>query len=238
MHQKEFEIRPFPFLDRQIGDLNCTENLFFNCDARIAHQVLQMCLKSNLIYMSHIGGKILDFGCGFGGSTAVLGTYEGDVTCIDLMKYQHYLAKAMANTIISGDGVDYLKKLPANSLDLITAFMIGPESQYHGICKDFYLAAQQALKPDGRILVTSDYETIAALSKIAPTGYGSYLNCKVCKDYNGEIFESDQPTFVGIKSPFDLGNNSSLPTISNLGLLEFQDDDIKEAVEYFRARLV
>lgn len=239
MHQNEFKSEPFPFLDRQIGELSDTKNLLFGKEARIAHQVLQSCLKSSLIDKSHIRGKILDFGCGFGGSTAVLGIYQGDVTAVDLAGFQHHLAKALANKIIRVNGVEYLSKLPANSLDLITAFMIGPEFVYHGICKDFYLAAQQALKPDGRILVTSDYETIATLSKISPKNYSAYLNSTLYNEYDGEVLKTEQLTFIGIKSPCvsDHDASASIPTISNLGILEFENDAIREEIEFFRDRV-
>lgn len=136
-----------------------------------------MVLSSGHLQPKHVQGRVIDFGCGIGTSTLLLLRSGADVVGVDARSNKTHLrpswedTKALAafekaNLVPNGrilitDGLQYLNELPKNSVDLVTSFMFGPD-HIDGcpFFRNFLSAARQVLKPDGKILVTSDQGTI------------------------------------------------------------------------------
>jgi SAM-dependent methyltransferase len=132
-------------------------------------------LSSEVLRVESLRGRVVDFGCGRGVSTALLHSYGGDVTGVELSATSVSQGKELGfvpqDRIKCTDGIEYLKSLPPKSLDLVTCSMLGPDIQ-GGLCRDFLEACHHALKPSGVILVTSDAGTMATLERVNPLGNG------------------------------------------------------------------
>lgn len=136
----------------------------------------------------HYKGKILDFGCGVGGSTYVLAHNATEVSAVDNSASLEELRKlGLPNvSIVDGDGIVLMSQTPKDTYDMVVAYMLGPDDQ--GIFIDaFYTQANRIIKPNGRILVTSDGNTMNLL--VSKYG-GNY----------GERFPQGN-TFIGRKNP-------------------------------------
>lgn len=132
-------------------------------------------LNSGVLRREQLGGKIVDFGCGRGVSTAALSRYGGDVKGVELdsssVQRGRELQFVPSEQIANGDGIQYLKSLPAGTLDVVSASMLGPDIE-GSLCRDFLQACRHALKPGGTVLVTSDAGTLTALLRVNPLGNG------------------------------------------------------------------
>lgn len=188
--------------------------------ARIASKAsnyFEQLISAGFLERRHLSGTALDFGCGCGGASVALAINGARVTAID--KSLSVLIDAWAKcyleqceaTLIEDDGITYLQNLPAESLDIVTAFLFGPDSSGETSSK-FFEAAQHALKNDGRLVITSDHETIANFSQATPKNCGVFLQA----DY------PNTPSFVGGKVgsnhtwPSALGNMASPPIKTKL----------------------
>ena len=161
----------------------------FEHQMREARLYLSFLLNKGLIRLDHLSGSIVDFGCGSGGSSVVLAEFGGAVTAVDLSQAAlNYAKRAIGNfgNCVLGDGINYLRSLPALSLDLVTAFLLGPDTS-GDLTRSFFEAAQHALKRDGRLICASDYETIAWLKRVVPRGNGAFI----------QLEDPLHPLFVG-----------------------------------------
>ena len=144
-----------------------------------AEQTLIAASESGLLLRSHISGKVLDFGCGLGGGALVLSYNGADVTAIDVdpKSIEEFRKYNFINTvnIILGDGIAYMDTLPENSLDLVTAFIFGPDFE-GSLIQRFFAAVKHALKPKGRTLITSDTGTLSLVEGNCPKGCGYFVS--------------------------------------------------------------
>ena len=144
-----------------------------------AQEAIIAASEAGLLLISHISGKVLDFGCGLGGGALVLSYNGADVTAIDIdpkpiEEFRKYSFIDTVN-IILGDGIAYMDTLPENSLDLVTAFIFGPD--FEGLLiQRFFATANHAIKPDGRILITSETGTLSLVERNCPEGCGYFVS--------------------------------------------------------------
>lgn len=157
--------------------------------------LLELLLLHDHLDVSHVTGKVLNWGCGSGGESYIFRRNDADVTAIDISpEFIDRLLKAKIlpeERVICGDGIIYLKGTPDDTYDLITAFNFGP-IDYEFAFKlffDFYREANRTIKPSGRILMTSDTGSYEEMKKYLK-GYGHFV-----------IFEAlgFEPAFVGKK---------------------------------------
>ena len=146
-------------------DLNACDKLTqFNIE-KVESTILTG-LNSGVLRKEQLEGKIIDFGCGRGVSTAALSLYGGDVTgvevCADTIAQGKKLPFVPADKILNVDGIDYLRSLPAGTLDVACSFMFGPHID-GTLCRDFLDACRHALKPGGTVLLQSDIGTLSKL---------------------------------------------------------------------------
>ena len=135
--------------------------------------------KAGLLLKSHVSGKVVDFGCGLGGGALVLSYNGADVTAIDIdsksiEEFRRYNLIDPVK-IIQGDGITYMDTLSEDSLDLVTAFIFGPDFE-GSLIQRFFATANHALKPDGRILITSETGTLSLVERNCPQGYGYFVS--------------------------------------------------------------
>lgn len=168
----------------------------FRFEVQRSSDVLQSLVEEGVIRASHLHGAVVDFGCGFGGSTFVLNKNDAKVTAVERDGRRAEIARkhcsGVGAPVIHGDGIEFLLSLPPNSLDMVSAFMLGPDllNVWLG---DFYAAASHALKPEGIMLATSDYETIANLRNVIPGDrviFRDYGHAVGCIAGRGQTFSS------------------------------------------------
>lgn len=161
-----------------------------------AQEALATAVEAGMISEEHLHGDVVDFGCGGGGSSWVLAKNGARVTAIDLQEKSLDMLRALgvldASAIRCKDGIDYLNSLAAGSLDMVTAFMLGPDINGNLVGK-FYQAANHALKVNGRLIVTSDPDTRQTFQAKVAQGFGF----------------SDGHVFMGLKNPGTSNSPSS-----------------------------
>ncbi len=129
---------------------------------------LSIALEYGVISEEQIKGKVVDFGCGMGGSAWYLKRLGGDVTALDLKEMAELkeLNVLPEDKIVSGDGIEYLSKLPESSLDLIVAIMFGPD-QRGDLARKFLQVAKRVIKQNGAILVFSEVGSLGGFDAVA-----------------------------------------------------------------------
>ena len=132
--------------------------------------VLQFGIYQRQLEMRHVKGKIFDFGCGKGGASILMHLQEGHVTANDKLENKIMM---LINTglfpvenVTCGNGLDYMLIKPASQYDLVTAFFIGENDCNREFLEHFHIASTKAVKPGGRIVVTSDYLTMDKVREI------------------------------------------------------------------------
>lgn len=148
---------------------------FASCDTMVQFNIQQVeaavlaGLSSGVLRIEQLRGKVVDFGCGRGVSTAVFETYGADVLGVELDPTQ--VAKGGELGLVSpgklkcGDGIAHLNSLTAGSLDLVNASMLGPDID-GTLCRNFLFACRHALKPGGTVLITSDAGTLETTNRV------------------------------------------------------------------------
>lgn len=131
-------------------------------------RILSIAAQYEVISEEQIKGRVVDFGCGMGGSAWYLKRLGSDVTALDLgeMTELKRLDVLSEDNIVSGDGIAYLRKLPKSSLDLIVAIMFGPD-QRGDLAREFLPVAKRAIKQNGAILVFSDIGSLGGFDAVA-----------------------------------------------------------------------
>ena len=129
--------------------------------------------------LENVQGNVVDFGCGRGVSTALLASYGANVTGVEIdpqsVEEGVKLDYVPSERVVLADGIQYLKSLPANSLDFVNASMLGPDINGHFI-RSFLQACQHALKPGGVVMVTSDAGTMSLIDGVSPFNNGFTQN--------------------------------------------------------------
>ncbi len=141
------------------------EKLSANLKDRLRYyqETLEAAAETSLLRKEHIAGKVLDFGVSRGLSTALLARSGSDVIGVEIFEPNIVEAQRLglvpADKLIAADGIRYLEEAAPDSLDLITAFMLGPDTNGQ-LSTDLMRVSQNALKENGALLVASDVLTI------------------------------------------------------------------------------
>ena len=132
-------------------------------------------LTSGLLKPEAVRGSVVDFGCGRGNSTSLLLGYGSNVTGVELNQNSVNAGRSLPNfpegKVICTDGIAFLNSLPKGSIDLVTASMLGPDTE-GTLSRDFLTACKSALKPRGIILVTTEARTMDTLIQVNPLKNG------------------------------------------------------------------
>jgi SAM-dependent methyltransferase len=147
-----------------------------------AQEAIIAASEAGLLLKSHLSGKVLDFGCGLGGGALVLSYNGANVTAIDIdsKPIEEFSKYNLIDSvkIIQGDGIAYMDNLPENSLDLVTAFIFGPDFE-GSLIRRFFATANHAMKPKGRILITSETGTLSLVDRNCCDGCGHFVSRNV-----------------------------------------------------------
>ncbi|MDY6854091.1 MAG: class I SAM-dependent methyltransferase [Thermodesulfobacteriota bacterium] len=147
-----------------------------------AQEAILAASDAGILLKSHVSGKVLDFGCGLGGGALVLSYNGADVTAIDIdsKSIEEFRKYKLIDSvkIIQGDGITYMNTLSEDSLDLITAFIFGPDFEGSFIQR-FFATANHAIKPNGKILITSETGTLSLVERNCPQGRGHLVSRNV-----------------------------------------------------------
>ncbi len=152
--------------------------------------------------------RIIDFGAGFGGPTLALTELVrkngGVVDAVEVS--EGHMRLAVENGFVdpdhahTADGIDFLEQLEeeGRQVDLVTAFMFGPDGN-GDFARLFLNAASSVLKPDGKVLMTSDQGTMSAIERVIQQNGTPYEYV-----HGVEIDGQQQPSVI-IASPADFG---------------------------------
>ncbi|HAB50775.1 MAG TPA: hypothetical protein DCE80_01120 [Ignavibacteriales bacterium] len=197
-----------------------------------ARSILQELLDKNYVSHDLLQENTLDWGCGSGGSSLALREHGGLVTAVDTS--QKSIRELVSSEILPveqavlGDGISYLRAQSDNSFDLVACFLFGPPyvlTSNPRLFSDFYTQANRVLKPEGRIIVTSDQSTFKKIAERV-RNYGEIVNLEESLAGFGstQVFvgrKQDRVYVPAMESPFDIGKfhnkNSSKGIISYLG---------------------
>ncbi|MBW2966624.1 methyltransferase domain-containing protein [Candidatus Woesearchaeota archaeon] len=136
----------------------------------LASKTLELALHQGKIDQSHLQGRVLDFGCGRGGSSIFLNLQSEDVTAIDRNSRSIQKLKETGlfpeKRAISEGAFGYIGEQPESIYDLITAFGLGWNNSHLSFIKSFYEATERGIKPNGKIIIVSDLLTMDKTRKI------------------------------------------------------------------------
>lgn len=136
---------------------------------------------------------VLDFGSGSGAPTSVIARLmEESGGTVDAVEHAPNRAQKLIereilplDRVFVEEGIAFLRSRP-NTYDLITAFAFGPDTQ-GGFASAFIRSAQQALLPEGKILITSDEETMRAVRMVCSGWRVDYEAISGISDLEGYI---------------------------------------------------
>jgi len=143
--------------------------------------------KMHLDLLVHLGkldesllrGRVLDWGAGQGTNTQALNNFGGYVEAIDISDAVDLIVERGVlpkERVYKQNGLQFLRDRP-DTYDLITSFLFGP-LQRDGdrqFLREFYEAARVGVKPEGKILLTSDIGSFRCIEELAQEGYGEVL---------------------------------------------------------------
>ncbi len=137
---------------------------------------LQLLLHAGDLDRSHLEGRILEFGAFIGTNTQALKNFGGNIEVVDISKGVNEIATRgilPQDKVYHRDGIQLLRENP-NTYDLIASFLFGPitNSEDEKFLREFYEVSCIGLKPEGRILLTSDAGSFQYIRKLAQEGYG------------------------------------------------------------------
>lgn len=149
-----------------------------------AKSILEELLELGFIDRNTLRGNIVDWGCGTGGGSLAFLDYGANVRAVD--KCEKSIAKLASAEILPSDkfftedGVAFLRRQPECSVDVVAAFLFGPPFVLTGnprLFPDFYQEANRVIRPEGRIIMTSDPDTFEEI-KSRVGRYGDVVDLK------------------------------------------------------------
>ena len=138
--------------------------------------LLDLLVHTGKLDKSHLKGRVLEFGAGYGTNTQALNNFGGTVEAVDIADVvNEIVARGILpqDRVYHQEGIQLLRDRP-NTYDLVASFLFGPISSQEDevFLREFYEAASIGLKQDGRILLTSDINSFRYIEKLAQEGYG------------------------------------------------------------------
>ena len=130
---------------------------------------LDLLVFLNKIDEKLLSGRVLDFGAGTGVSTQALNNFSNNVEAVDISdSIDHIIERGILppERAHKTDGIQFLREHP-NTYDVVAAFWFGPlpTERDRQFLKEFYQAACVGVKPEGRILITSDIGSFRYIEK-------------------------------------------------------------------------
>ena len=156
--------------------------------SKVTSNLISLLMMKGYLDISHVKGKVINWGCGSGGECYIFRINGADVVGVD--KFENAIDRLLeanilpADKAIVEDGNEYLKRLPDNTCDLITAFMFTPSpmdggnSKWRSLLSDLYTESNRVIKPSGKILITSDLATMYDV-KDHLFGLGEYIHSHI-----------------------------------------------------------
>jgi len=150
-----------------------TESFDSYLQARIKsiEYVIATLLINELLNPGNLKGKAVDIATGSGPGAWVLKQYGADVTGVDtdrkvLDEATKYgvLKKEKA---VHQDGIEYLKGLEKNTINLVTAFRV----MHDFPALELYEESTRVLKPKGQIIVTGTFDARDLILQLKPYGF-------------------------------------------------------------------
>jgi SAM-dependent methyltransferase len=136
--------------------------------AKETEKVIEEGIKEKLIYEQY-KGKVLDFGCGVGGSTYFFNLNNANVVGVDInnnpvqeLKNLNILSE---ENIIVGDGIKLMKTFKEKTFDFVFCLMLQLEDKK---IEEFFEEANRILKNSGRIVIVSDIGNLGILKRKYP----------------------------------------------------------------------
>ena len=139
--------------------------------------LLDLLVHNGSLDESLLKGRVLEFGAGWGTNTQALNNFGGTVEAVDISgTVNEIVARDILpkDRVYHQDGVQLLRDRP-NDYDLVASFLFGPIFSFRDerFLREFYEAASIGVKPEGRILLTSDTNSFRHIERLAQEGYGT-----------------------------------------------------------------
>ncbi len=138
--------------------------------------LLELLVLNEYLEGDILKGNVLDWGCGVGTNILALTCFGGYVEAVDIEKgCKEIVRKELLpeDRVYLTEGIKFLQERP-QKYDLIAGFTFGPVAGEYGVelLLDFYEVASTSIKPEGKIILTSDSNSFKTIKLLEKEGLG------------------------------------------------------------------